>query len=124
MMGWYASLVQPTLKDHVIPRRSVTQLPYRMANDDFFPLRIEKRFERFLGDLLGQETDKIVRPLCKQMLRPSPISLGLLQPTQPLNPRVFSHTAPSRCGRHGGGTVDRASVPLPVGYRPAHRMPH
>src|SRR2546430_14257214 len=118
MMGWYASLVQPTLKDHVIPRRSVTQLPYRMANDDFFPLRIEKRFERLLGHLLSQETDKIVRPLCKQVLRPSPVSLGLLQPTQPLNPWVFSHTAPSPCVMRDARTVDRPSVPLPAGYRP------
>jgi len=49
-----------------------------VTDDQLFALRIEESFERFLGELLCQKTDKIIGPLCLQVPSPLQINLRLL----------------------------------------------
>jgi hypothetical protein len=59
-------------------RGTLAHLSDRVADDQLFALRIEESFERFLGELLCQKTDKIIGPLGLQMPSPLQIDLRLL----------------------------------------------
>jgi len=59
-------------------RGTLAQLSDRVADDQLFALRIEESFERFVGELLCQKTDKIIGSLCLQMPGPLQIDLRLL----------------------------------------------
>ena len=49
----------------------------RNANEQFFALGVQKGFERFFSQLLGQKAHQVIRSLRLQMGRPLQINLRL-----------------------------------------------
>jgi hypothetical protein len=53
-----------------------------MADHEFLALGVEESLDRFLGDLLGNETDQVVAFPVEKQLSAFSICLGLFQPAQ------------------------------------------